>query len=363
MKLYDNDGNEIELISSKQTELANMSGALIYPTIRNDNFDMSNYGVVYMFSQFPNDYSSSANNYKVNAVTSQDIFDTFYEDYLGWNGNLCVTKKLLGHDTSGIYPVWEYDFKPKQAKRKILLTSGVHGHEITAVFGVARWIKEYMESNEPVFEYLRSNVQVCVIPVVDPWAFNHTPEKTYANSRGVNPNRNYNTWDNTWYDFPVYTPEQNEWNVKGEYPWSEEETRIVTEFVKNNSDAVFYIDCHTGIGWKNSRTGEWPGEVWIYQSSDNPLNNKIEGAFNSLVSHYQTYSGGANATGLRYMDDDTFINGYYFQNNVGVPMMTLEMGQGKNGSVVWGSLSPYNNPQMIVEYTKQLHGFIVGQLK
>lgn len=363
MILYDNDGNEIEFVDSQYTELENMSSANIKPTIWNDDFDMSGYDVIHTFSPFQNDYSCSASNFRINAVTSQDIFDTFYDGYLGWNGDLCVTKKLLGYDTSGIYPVWEYDFKPKQAKRKILLTSGVHGYEITAVFGVARWIKEYMESSEPIFEYLRSNVHVCVIPVASPWAFNHAPEKTYANSRGVNPNRNYNTWDDKWATFPIYTPEQNEWNVKGEYPWSEAETRILTEFVKNNSDASFYIDCHTGIGWKTPTTNEWPGEVWVYQSTKNPLNDKIVDAFNSLVNHYKTYSGGTNASGLRHLDDNTFINGYYFQDNLGVPLLTLEMGNGKNGSVVWGSLSPYNNPQMIVEYTKQLHGFIVGQLK
>ena len=40
------------------------------------------------------------------------------------------------------------------------------------------------------YKYLRKNVRIKIIAIINPWGFNQIP-KSYPNSRGVNPNRNF----------------------------------------------------------------------------------------------------------------------------------------------------------------------------
>ena len=351
MSVYDIDGN---LLTTEETNLPWLSSSKLPRLHETSDFDASSFSLIHEFTAFSQDYSTATATPRVLNITQEQFYQTFYDPYLGDNGDMIVTKKNLGKDESGLYDVWCYDFLAYNAKKKVLLTSAMHTYELPASFGLARWVKELMESSEPVFAFLRQNVSFSIIPIVNPWGFNQNP-KTYGNINGVNPARNFNDWDGAWELFPVYTPSQNEWNVKGDAPFSEAETRILASFMKNNTDADFYIDCHTGLGVTRASSGD----VWCIYLTANPLANKIVAAANALGTRIaQKYSV---TTKMHVVTDTTdIINQKYSLNVVGVPYMTIEQAQGND--TVYTTV-PNNSAVAITEYATQIHAFLISQLQ
>ena len=325
------------------------------PRLKEDSeFDMSSFSLIHEFTPFSQDYSPATATPRVLNITQDQFYQTFYDPYLGNHDGMMVTKKNLGKDQSGLYDVWCYDFLAYSAKKKVLLTSAMHTYELPASFGLARWVKELMESSEPVFAYLRENVSFSIIPIVNPWGFNQNPKK-YGNVNGVNPARNFNDWDGAWEAFPVYTPEQNEWNVKGSAPFSEAEVKILASFMKSNTDADFYIDCHTGLGCSRASYGD----VWCIYLTANPLANKIVAAANALGDRIsQKYSVTAK---MHVVTDTTdIINQKYSLRVCGVPYMTIEQAHGND--TVYTTV-PNNSAVAITEYATQIHAFVISQLQ
>ena len=352
MGIYDINGNELNGGSSSDTPY--LSSSSFSRLKQETSFNASKFSLIHEFSAFETNYSATSSNPKILDISQETFYQTFYDKYLGTHDNLIVTKKNLGKDQSGKYDIWCYDFKPYSAKKKVLITSGMHTYELPASFGLARWVQELMESSEEVFAYLRENVYFSIIPIVNPWGFNQNP-KTYGNSRGVNPARNFNDWDNVWADFPVYTPQENEWNVKGDAPFSEAEVRILVNWMKNNTDADFYIDCHTGLGCPRSQYGD----VWCIYLSDNPLSQRIFTAANALGDRIATKYG---VTPQMHIVTDTpdVINQRYSLRVVGIPYMTIEQAQGDD--TVY-TTAPNNSPIAITEYATQIHAFVISQLQ
>lgn len=327
------------------------------------DFDMSGFDVIRTFTAFETDYAcntSQGRGYDVLPITSSEFYNTFYEPYLGKHDDLMVTKKNLGKDQSGTYDIWCYDFIPYNAKKKILLSSGMHTYELPASFGLARWVKDFMESSDAVFQYMRQNVHVSIIPIVNPWGWNQNPKK-YGNVNGVNPNRNFNNWNNVWASFPDYSPiptdpNYNEWNVKGEEPFSEAETQILCKWLKNNTDAQFWIDCHTGAKNKRSATGD----VWcIYVGSSNVLATKIQTGATAIGGYIQsTYN-----TTPKYnivTDSPNSIKSMYGDQVVSIPTMVIEMATETDTLMTtW----PNNSKPAIQYYALQIHAYIVAQLQ
>lgn len=328
-------------------ELYNASGEII----GGDDFDISEFDLIHTFTAFDADYSTENSTPRVLDIDTETFLDTFYNHYLGNNDNgVFVGKKELGKDESGQHSIWQYELRPidKAYKKTILLSSGLHTYELPASFGLARWVKEFMESPYPVFQYMRQNVRVILIPIMNPWGFNQNP-KTYGNVNGVNINRNFDTWDGAWASFPVV---DDEWNRKGELPFSEVETQIIREWATAHDYADFWIDCHTGV---NN-----PVEpIWCYYSSSNPNVAKIKNAISALKVHI-TDTYGVQGTAKETIDHEGFIKGFYGTDVAGIPTMTLEQCQA-NGTAF--TTVPNNNPVAIVEYATQLHAFIMAQLK
>lgn len=354
MAIYDINGNRIdERSGSTSSEIFLSSSKTIHLKEQSD-FDMSEFDIIRTFTPFETDYATESGTPRVLDVSQQTFYNTFYEPYLGYHDDLLVTKKKLGKDQSETYDIWCYDFIPYNAKKKILLSSGMHTYELPASFGLARWIKEFMESEDEVFAYMRQNVYISVIPIVNPWGFNHNP-KTYGNMNGINPARNFNDWDDSWGSFPSYTPQENEWNVKGDAPFSEAEVKIMSEWMKNNTDASFHIDCHTGLGCSKSLYGD----VWTISLSANPLRSKITAAQSEIMSHIQTtYS--VTPKKRDAVDTTDVINQKYFVKVVGVPSMTIEQPQYSDTSY---TTVPNNNKTAIKEYATMIHAYIVAQLQ
>lgn len=353
--LYDIDGNIIEFPLNP-----GLSSSLRNGLKEQSDFNMDAYPLIHAFTAFSTDYSTQAATPKVLDITQDQFYSTFYDPYLGYHNNLLVTKKNLGKDQSGDYDVWCYDFIPFNAKKKILLSSGMHTYELPGSFGLARWIKEYMESDAAVFQYMRENVQLSVIPIVNPWGFAQSPKK-YGNVNGVNPNRNFDDWNGVWADFPDYSPDPtaqnyNEWNVKGAAPFSEKETRMLANWLKNNTDADFWIDCHTGVGNNPTSNG---GDVWYIYTSSNPNTAKITRAANAMAAHIQTEYN-KTPTIKAGADIQNAIKQRYGTDVVGVPTMTIEQA---NHSATAYQTVPNNCPTAIKEYATQIHAFIISQLQ
>lgn len=355
MTLYDMDGNPMVfstplLSSPEKVSLKEQS-----------DFDVSEFDVIREFTAFIEDYACDTSSFRINSITQSQFYNTFYEPYLGKNGSMMVTKKNLGKDQSGTYDIWCYDFIPYNAKKKILLSSGMHTYELPASFGLARWIKDYMESEDAVFAYLRNNVQISVIPIVNPWGWNHTPDKKYGNVNGINPNRNFNNWDNAWKDFPEYSPDPeasnyNEFNVKGPYPFSEKETQTIAVWLKNNADAQFWIDCHTGCGVNRASSGD----IWcIYVGDSNILADKIQSAATALGGYIQNkYS-----TTPKYnvvTDSPNSIKSMYGDQIAGIPTMVIEQATGNDTLMTtW----PNNSKPAIQYYATQIHAYVMSLLR
>lgn len=354
MSVYNIDGEKIDSEISPWLNEPFLSTSKIHRLRKDSSFDVSNFSLIYEFSPFATDYSTGANTPRVLNISQAEFYATFYDKYLGVHDGLVVTKKNLGKDQSGLYDVWCYDFKPYTAKKKVLLSSAMHTYELPASFGLARWVQELMESTDEVFEYLRENVYFSIIPIVNPWGFNQSP-KTYGNINGVNPARNFDDWTGAWEDYPDYTPEQNEWNVKGVSSFSEAETKILATWIKNNTDADFYIDCHTGLGC--DRPGY--GDVWTYYSSSHLLIENIRSGINALMQRIRTkYSVTPKEYSL--VDHDSMLSHRYFNTVIGVPIMTIEQAQGAN--TVYQTV-PNNCSKAIQEYATQIHAFVISLLR
>ena len=325
------------------------------------DFDMSSFDTIRTFTAFAEDYATPNGQPYVLNITQSQFYNLFYEPYLGMHDELMVTKKNLGKDQSGQYDIWCYDFVPYNAKKKILLSSGMHTYELPASFGLARWVKDYMESNDSVFQYMRENVHISIIPIVNPWGFNQTPQKKYGNVNGVNPNRNFNNWDDVWSDFPEYSPDPtspnyNEWNVKGEYPFSEAETQILAKWLKDNTDAQFWIDCHTGLGVSRANSGD----VWcIYVGDSNILADKIQASAQAIGGYIQT----TYSTTPKYninTDNPNSIKSMYGDQVVSIPTMVIEQATGNDTLM---TTVPNNSKPAIQYYALQIHAYVVGLLK
>ena len=318
---------------------------------------MPNYDLIHTFSAFATDYATTGTTIaaqKILNISSDEFLDTFYDRYLGYNTNgVFVGKTILGKDTSNTYDIYQYEFKPVNYDRTILLTSGMHTYEMPAYFGLARWMQEYMEGTDDVFVWLRTHVRIICIPIVNPWGFNQNP-KTYGNVNGVNPNRNFDDLNNGWAN---YQSNNDEWNKKGSSAFSESETQILREWAFKYADvAKFYIDCHTGLGCTRARYGD----VWSYYLSNSPMYANIRKAVTALKNHISTAYGVVAKEYSTNPSTDPKLNELFWTDVAGVPMMTIEQAHGSDTAY---KTVPNNSAIAIQEYATQIHAYIVAQLQ
>ena len=258
---------------------------------------------------------------KTLAVSTSEFLEMFYDCFVSAPpSGMTVTKQSIGKDESGMYDMWEYDFCPTNYNRTILLSSGMHTYELAASFGLANFISHlYTDTGNNAFDYIRNNVRIKVIPVVNPWGFNQSP-KRYGNVNGVNLNRNFDI-DRQWANFPFYTPSENEWNVKGGAPFSEAEVTNLAKWALDNWNAEFWIDCHTGLGYNDKA-------LWVYYSSDSVILDKINGGISAIEAWFKETYGGECVT-TRTIDNEGSIRMRWTEICAGIPGMTLEQAPGR----------------------------------
>ena len=179
-----------------------------------------------------------------NATTKAEAFLLAFDALLDVDGSY-ITKKALA---SGAKTLYEYDLTPNtptietgKAMPKILIVCGQHGGEKAAICGLYYAVKDLVDNaDSPIVEYLRNNVVLKIIPVANPDGIN---ANTYTNANGVNLNRNYATKGWSAYESGAGTIQ-----YKGPSAESEDETKIISNFVRENTDAFLLIDYHNGGG-------------------------------------------------------------------------------------------------------------------
>lgn len=284
-----------------------------------------------------------------NCPSLSQVYALFYDKYLAANlqsplPNYSVTKKSLGKDQSGTYDLWEYDFCPTNWDRMFLISSGMNGYEVGALFGLAYFMEEIVERHEgdALLTYLYEHVRIKVIPFINPWGYAQNP-KMYTQSRGVNINRNYN-WNGEW---DTYNPGSNVNNNKGTAPFSEAETRILMQWCADNLGAEFWIDCHTGIHTEDK-------ELYTSSLTTSPLYQKVVSAHTKLENWAKSFYNLQSVSTNYLWDSSGAMKGRYIEGTFGIPMLTIEqctkitsIGQLLNGEA-----------KSFINYEAQIYGYV-----
>jgi hypothetical protein len=156
-----------------------------------------------------------------------------------------VTRESRGKDSSGQYDIWKYVFEPKNPIKTIIITSVMHGGEVTPMLSMARLLHYLV--NEPTkntkLAELRETVRIVYVPILNPWGVSQVPRTRY-NFNGVDINRNFPVgWENYTSSSSAFG---HDW--KGSSPASERETQIFMEIVNEYQGAVAVLDLHnTGV--------------------------------------------------------------------------------------------------------------------
>ena len=172
-----------------------------------------------------------------------------YEEFLNWSYNKYVEKfpsyvkrETLGKDQSNQYNVYKYIFEPEHYDKTILLISGVHGNEVSAIFGLKLFLDEVLYNSEdnPILDYIRNNVKLVVLPIVNPFGFVNQKRQNY---NGVDINRNTSY---LWEKYTTSASNIGKVYYKGSSPFSEKESqyiRTVCESIKNDK-FIGSVDMH-----------------------------------------------------------------------------------------------------------------------
>ena len=301
---------------------------------------------IYEFDEIDNTWMTSSDN-KTLAITSDKFLADWYDIYLGVHDDgLNVTKNIIGKDQSGSYYVYEYDFKPKNYTRTILLTSGTHAYELSASFGLAYFFKDLMTTpyKHDGFKYIRENVRIKVIPISNPWGYNQSP-KVYANSNGVNPNRNFN-FNGSWDAYPVKV---NEWDYKGTAPFSEQETKNFANWLYYNKEiADFWVECHTD--YNNSSY-----DNYIVYQSYSPLANKVKKVLEKLSNRIKSKYSVTTVSNHEQVDHENNIIQEWSEKVIGIPMVTIEQSP---LNPKWKTGDYNNNGGAIREYAVTIFAYL-----
>ena len=182
-----------------------------------------------------------------------------------------VTRVNLGKDESGLYDVWRYSFTPKDYKKTIVLSSCMHGTEVTLMVAMLRFLDALLNDSEkyPDIAYIRNNVRIIYIPFVNPWGVNQTPRTRY-NSNGVDINRNFGY---RWSDYVSADPDFGH-DFKGVSAFSEVESRYIRDTMIEYKNAIAYFDFHNTGGSSTN----------LYVSLPTPY--AYTSTFNKLVEHF-----------------------------------------------------------------------------
>lgn len=179
-----------------------------------------------------------------------------------------ITRTNLGMCSDGVTPVYRYDFREpephkgitgakewSETKTKAIIISGIHW-EWGGIFGLYNALEEIADN--PKLFNLRRNTHFIVLPVSNPYA---VANMSVRNANQVEIHRNFEV-DFIYPDEAGYIP-IGERSHGGTEPLSEVETQYIDDIFKENTDAAFFLTCHsnqsdsvwgTGFTWASPAT-------------------------------------------------------------------------------------------------------------
>ena len=204
-----------------------------------------------------------------------------------------VTKKTIGKDQSGKYNVYRYTFEPQHYSKTLLVTSCIHGNETSGFFSMCHITNMLVNEWEkhPQLAYMRKNVRLIWVPMVNPWGFANQ-ERENVNNCDLNRNFDYN-WDKSGGTDPA------EKNYKGKAPFSEAESQNMRQLVQSISGLTAHIDLHDIISVKADYCLFYPR--WAKQSTNRmaQLINKLKNEGDLVVWGSSTLGSLSNWVGVK----------------------------------------------------------------
>ena len=190
----------------------------------------------------PSDGDYGLFNYDTPVTDILSAWDALVEESGGY-----LTKTVMGKDQSGTYDIIKINAaaptnltvlaRPHYTKPKLLLVSNLHGFEKASAIAVYYLFRDLVRGwrNNPVLQYLRQNVEIVCLPVLNPWGW---MANTYGVSNHVNINRTFPV------GFIAVDPSDGT-NYGGPEPLSCAEARYLKQVIDSNADALYYTDFHT----------------------------------------------------------------------------------------------------------------------
>ena len=209
-------------------------------------------------------------------------------DALMADSNGYITKTTLGvasgtDDNGDPYTIYAYQTNPKvyttQANRRapiVLLTSCLHGFEKNSAYAIYYLLKDLVEhgTDNPALVPLRAGVTIKIIPVANPYGFDHN---TYKNANEVNINRNFDH-PGDWEVIPSGA-DQN-----GLAPFDQPESAIIRDWILATDNPIFLFDCHTNGQYYASGYPEANANVINYSITDSYFKRLFDVIANQITT-------------------------------------------------------------------------------
>ena len=232
-----------------------------------------------------------ANRNVENVGTTADIYAMYdalvdtYPDY--------VSKNTIGSNSLGV-DIREYIFtqnsdynacttnqrdKDDVFKRDtILIVSGVHGYERSAVMSTYSFAKDLCEKAANL-EAVREKFCIKIIPVATPYSFDNDSR---TNENGVNIARNFNI------EWKLTSPDSQDYG--GEAVANQAETQVIQQWIESNTHALLLIDHHNS-GYEHE-VSYLAGNATVMDAED--LKKKLFGSTDSLTGYWKDEIGIVN---------------------------------------------------------------------
>lgn len=190
---------------------------------------------------FPPAVVKSAVKGKEDAPSTDDPKENLRVFWDKFVDNEYVRKRKIGQDESRQYDVYSYIFEPKHYSKTVIVTSCIHGNEKSAFFALSRLMDLVVNEwyKYPHLAYLRKNVRLVFVPIVNPWGFANDERENINN---VDLNRNF---DYFWENGGGTDPSAH--NYKGQKAFSEQESKNMKAFIESFENVTGHIDCHNII--------------------------------------------------------------------------------------------------------------------
>ena len=243
---------------------------------------------------------------KKTVTTIPTTMSAFYALYDAFLSQTNVTRNLLGYGSKSdgtqdtTLPIYEYVIgNPIELENEnrispaplVLLTSGVHSDEKTSMMALYNFVASLFDSSNRIATEIRNSMMFRIVPLVNPWGYDHTTTNNEGrrNARGVNLNRNFS------FNWATNTDTD-----KGSAAYSELETQALKAWLDEYApSALFHIDFHNH--------GMDQSQAYFYTPSNCPKITKIFSAVARASRPYFESEYGIDYSGL---------NRYWENNNI-----------------------------------------------